>query len=293
MKKDDGGNGLLQSINVLAVDDQPANLVALEAVLAAECNFLTAHSGEEALALLRERPEIDVVLMDIQMPRMDGYEAARRAKALPGCDDLPIIFISAVYTEEPFVRKGYEAGAVDYFARPFDPTILRRKVAAYGSYRRRLEILKQRERQVYESQQLVAAGLKLASLVGGLPVGVLISDETGRIRQVNDAASGIFQAPGLVDHDEYADLLPFWTPRGRIENELHKITCFDGSGRTILASASPLFGASGEITGAVMVVQDVTEPARIKEEFEQRISTLSATKADLEQTLPVPDGRRL
>src|SRR3954465_6413863 len=97
---------------VLAVDDKPANLIALEAVLADEYEMINAESGVEALAVLQKRQDIDVILMDIQMPNMDGFEAAKRIKALPGCADIPIIFITAVYKEDPFIKKGYAAGAV-------------------------------------------------------------------------------------------------------------------------------------------------------------------------------------
>src|SRR5262245_49549160 len=106
---------------VLAVDDTPANLVALEAVLERDFELVPAASGAKAIEILRQRADIAVILMDVQMPVMDGYEAAERIKNLPGCHDIPIVFITAVYREDPHLKRGYQVGGVDYFTKPFDP----------------------------------------------------------------------------------------------------------------------------------------------------------------------------
>ena len=124
----------LRRANVLAVDDQPANLIALEAVLSPRFNVIRASSGEEALAILATRSDIDVILMDVQMPGLDGFEAALRVKQIPGCEDIPLAFVSAVYIDDPYVKLGYEAGGVDYFNKPLDPEILRMKVGIYASF---------------------------------------------------------------------------------------------------------------------------------------------------------------
>ncbi|HMF85589.1 MAG TPA: response regulator, partial [Nitrospiraceae bacterium] len=105
-------------INLLLVDDHPGNLLALEAVLSdREYNLIMAHSGYEAIELMKTH-EIALVLLDIQMPGMDGYETARQMKLIEGCRDIPIIFITAIYKEDPFIKKGYEVGGIDYFSKP-------------------------------------------------------------------------------------------------------------------------------------------------------------------------------
>ena len=75
------------------------------------------------------------------MPELDGFEVAKRVKAMPECRDIPIIFITAVHTDNPFVVKGYRAGAVDYFSKPFDPEILKTKVGIYVSFRQKAELV--------------------------------------------------------------------------------------------------------------------------------------------------------
>src|SRR5262245_3218177 len=114
-----GGN-VARKPTILAVDDTPSNLVALEAVLEKDFRLQFARSGREAIALLARHHDIDVILMDVQMPGMDGFEAASAIKKLPGCAEIPIVFVTAVYHEDPHIKRGYEAGGVDYFTKPFD-----------------------------------------------------------------------------------------------------------------------------------------------------------------------------
>src|SRR5215472_13762514 len=112
---------------VLAVDDTPGNLLALEAVLDEHFEIITARSGPEALAILEREHDIDVIILDVMMPGMDGYETATRIKRMPDCGDIPVVFVTAVFVEDPHIKRGYEVGGVDYFTKPFDPDLLRLK----------------------------------------------------------------------------------------------------------------------------------------------------------------------
>src|SRR5688572_18927592 len=169
-------------IKVLAVDDKPANLMALEAVLDDQVyTILSAHSGASAFALLNGKPDVALILLDVQMPIMDGYEVARRIKKMPGYEDIPVIFITAVCTEDPSVRQVYEVGAVDYFSKPFDPDVLRRKVKVYAGFQQKVNLLLEKERQLIETRELLNAARKHASVLETLNVGVMISDAEGRI----------------------------------------------------------------------------------------------------------------
>src|SRR5579884_1859156 len=172
---------------ILVVDDQPANLIALEAVLGgAQYELIRAHSGAEALAALRRHPDTALVLLDVQMPVMDGFETARRIEGMAGCEDIPIVFITAVYTDDPFVKQGFRAGGVDYFGKPFDPEVLKLKVAIYASFRQKANVLRERERQIRESEEVLRAGRKLAAVLESLPVGVIIADGFGHLGQTNE-----------------------------------------------------------------------------------------------------------
>ena len=117
--------------NILLVDDRPENLLALEAILSSlDQNLVRATSGEEALkALLAE--DFAVILLDVQMPGMDGFETASHIKRRERTRDIPIIFLTAINREPQHAFRGYSAGAVDYLAKPFDPWVLRAKVSVF------------------------------------------------------------------------------------------------------------------------------------------------------------------
>jgi CheY-like chemotaxis protein len=118
-------------VDILAVDDTPSNLAALEAVLAsADVNVVRAASGLEALALV-ETMELAVVILDAKMPGLDGFAVARRIRENEPGRATPIIFLTAFDVESQEVRKAYASGAVDFVVKPFDPDILRSKVAVF------------------------------------------------------------------------------------------------------------------------------------------------------------------
>lgn len=293
--------GLGRRANVLIVDDKPSNQLALAAVLETDHDVVFAASGEEAIALLKARTDIDVILMDVQMPGMDGFEAAAAIKQMPSCSDIPIIFVTAVYKEDPHVKRGYEAGGIDYFGKPFDPDILRMKIAIYSSYRMKSDLLKQRERHIRESEELIRVGRKLSSVLESLPVGVMIADVEGRICQITEEVSRILRSVEPTDSDAYGKILGWWDAKGRILKDEHgplaralrlgershseavQIQCLDGSVKTILASASPLRSVGGDIVGAVVLLQDITESRKIEEALEERVTKLVALGVQLEE----------
>ncbi|HKO53727.1 MAG TPA: ATP-binding protein [Polyangiaceae bacterium] len=116
---------------VLAVDDVEANLVALQALLEdMGCDVVFARSGNDALRQLLRR-EFAIVLLDVQMPEMDGYEVAHHARRNPSTRDVPIIFLTAANNSEGMVLRGYGSGAVDFLFKPLNPSILRSKVRVF------------------------------------------------------------------------------------------------------------------------------------------------------------------
>ncbi len=120
-----------QLVNILLVDDRPEGIFTLESVLASdEYNLVKASSGQEALKCILDE-EFALVLMDVQMPIMDGFETANMIRERKKSRYVPIIFVTAISKDEQYVGKGYEAGAVDYLFKPINPDILRSKVAVF------------------------------------------------------------------------------------------------------------------------------------------------------------------
>ncbi|HUR81315.1 MAG TPA: response regulator, partial [Thermoanaerobaculia bacterium] len=118
-------------VEILMVDDRPENLLALEAILEPlEQKLVRAHSGEEALRKLLQH-DFAVVLLDVQMPGMNGFETAQLIKSRERTRYIPIVFLTAISKEEEYVFRGYQMGAVDYISKPFQPDILRAKVMVF------------------------------------------------------------------------------------------------------------------------------------------------------------------
>ncbi|MFJ1557996.1 response regulator [Streptomyces mirabilis] len=120
-----------EKANILIVDDMEENLVALEAVLGSlDQQLVRAHSGEEALkAMLRQ--EFAVVLLDVLMPGMDGFETAASIKRLDQTKDVPIILLTGTDADTDYIYRGYAIGAADFLTKPFDPWLLRTKVNVF------------------------------------------------------------------------------------------------------------------------------------------------------------------
>ncbi|AWV35824.1 MULTISPECIES: response regulator [Paenibacillus] len=123
--------GFQEPIHILLVDDRPENLLALEAVLESQhYELVKATSGEEALRCLL-RYDFAVIVLDVQMPGMDGIETAKLIKAREKTKEIPIIFISANSKEAEHLFAGYSAGAIDYMVKPFIPQILKSKIQGF------------------------------------------------------------------------------------------------------------------------------------------------------------------
>ncbi len=155
------------AVPILAVDDRPDNLLAVEAVLEPlALNVIRATSGQEALRHLLST-DVAVILLDVQMPGLDGYETARLIKARAKTQNIPIIFLTARDRAIEHELTAYDSGAVDYLAKPFAPEVLRAKVQVFVDlYRKSNTIVEQRElleRRLGE-RDLAEANLRLQTI---------------------------------------------------------------------------------------------------------------------------------
>jgi len=165
------------------VDDRAENLLALEAILAGLGHeLLRASSGEEALKRLLVE-DVALILLDVQMPGMDGFETAQHIKSRERTRDIPIVFLTAIDGEAHQAFRGYAAGAVDYLSKPFDPWVLRAKVSVFVELYERRRALR---------SQSAAVEQRLAEL--GHPRLLALADEV--VTQLDSAlASGEGTAP--------------------------------------------------------------------------------------------------
>ncbi len=141
--------------NILIVDDRPENLISLASILEQEGrNIIKANSGNEALKIALEN-EIAMILLDVQMPDMDGFEVARLLKENSRTKDIAILFVTALSKDEKYTMQGYEEGAVDYLQKPLEINLVKAKVNVFEKlYRQRIELHESNERLINSNRQL-------------------------------------------------------------------------------------------------------------------------------------------
>lgn len=166
---------MAEKAKILLVDDRDENLVALEAILSSlDQELVSVQSGEAALkALLMD--EFAVILLDVVMPGMDGFETAAHIKRRVKTRDIPIIFLTAVNADPDYAFRGYAAGAVDYIAKPFDPWVLRAKVSVFVE-------LYNKNRQLKEQAELLRARIGDSPEAGTS----VMAELSGRLASVED-----------------------------------------------------------------------------------------------------------
>ena len=196
---------LRDQVDILIVDDRPENLLALEAILEPLGQRLVqAHSGEEALRKLLKH-DFAVVLLDVQMPGMNGFETAQLIKSRERTRYIPIIFLTAISKEEDYVFRGYQVGAVDYISKPFQPDVLRAKVAVFVDLHIKQKRLAEQEAQLRESErrvtelrhtkEMVQSEERFREIVSTAMDAIVIFDEQERVTLFNSAAERMFGAP--------------------------------------------------------------------------------------------------
>ncbi|MFZ4562046.1 MAG: response regulator [Bacteroidales bacterium] len=153
---------LHEKFNILIVDDRSENLISLESIIQNdELNIIKAMSGNEALAMMLEH-DISLVLLDVNMPGMDGFETAELMRGSERTKNIPIIFITATYRAPKQIFRGYETGAVDYLYKPLDRKILQNKIRAYIEFFKQKYALQVTTRQLQKTIEEVAKAKRAA-----------------------------------------------------------------------------------------------------------------------------------
>jgi diguanylate cyclase (GGDEF)-like protein/PAS domain S-box-containing protein len=194
-------------INILLVDDRPENLLALEAIIEHEdYNLIKANSGEEALKSLLKN-DFAAILLDVQMPGIDGFGTAKIIKAREKTKNIPILFITANNMDSEHIFTGYSIGAIDYILKPFDPTILKAKVEGFVSlYKLNQQLINQTQILTSKTKELEQAYLELSTTTSELRVSealanvisetsidtMIVLNEDGVILKVNPAVEKMF-----------------------------------------------------------------------------------------------------
>jgi len=243
----------MERINILIVDDKPENLLALEGTLDdPKLNLIKAHSGKEALSLILDY-EFALVLLDVQMPDMDGFETAELMRGIEKSKHIPIIFVTAINKEQKNVFKGYEAGAVDYLFKPLDPEILKSKVDIFLDLCQQKKIVKQQSLELeHKVTELNAAFLELQKKEK------LLKNQSEELQSINQ---DLKEFAYIVSHDLKAPLraissLVDWISSDYSDN-------FDDKGKELI---SLLLGRVRRMHGLIEGILKYSRVGRIKEQ---------------------------
>jgi len=195
-----------EKVNILLVDDRPDKLLALEAIVAElNENILKANSGAEALRLLLKH-DVAVILLDVNMPIMDGFETASLIRQRKNLEHTPIIFITGINFNENHISHGYSIGAADYICTPVVPEILKTKIAVFIElYRSREQVRKQGQLLVEAAERRAAdVELRLQDLLNRLDLGVFSCTPEGKLIEANPA---FFRILGIARQDQTPDVI--------------------------------------------------------------------------------------
>jgi PAS domain S-box-containing protein len=258
-------------VNILLVDDQPSNLLALDSILGdMELNIVSVESGRKALKALLDR-EFAVILLDVQMPELDGFETAQLIRQRDKSRDTPIIFLTALSRSEDHVYRGYELGAVDYIFKPFNPDVLRAKVAVFVELFRKGDALKR------QAQELANLSKQNELILSAVAEGVFGVDLDARATFVNPAAAWMIGriASEITGRDIHSVLHPSFPGvatcdvsrcallaaiRGE-KRDVIEDTFFreEGTSFPVEFTASPMQDENRKLRGSVITFRDVSE----------------------------------
>ena len=289
---------------ILLVDDRPENLLALDAILEPlGQELLHAHSGEEALRQLLKH-DAALILLDVQMPVLDGFETARLIKQRERTEHVPIIFVTAISKDEEHVFRGYSSGAVDYVFKPFSPEVLRSKVAVFIELHEKNEQLRQQAEQLKEQE---LAELRRESeeryrfLAEAQPDQIWTALPSGELDYVNQRVLDYLGTScseqvtkgwtNVVHPDDLPRTLKLWQQSldtgKRYENELRLKRASDDAYRWHLARAVPMRNRRGALVKWFGSNTDIDDRVRAEESqrFIVEAGTTLAGSLDYRTTL--------
>jgi PAS domain S-box-containing protein len=291
-------------VNILLVDDRAENLLALDAILEPLGERLVrAHSGDEALKCLLT-DEFAVILLDVQMPGLNGFETAELIKSRERTRDIPIIFLTAISKDEAYVFRGYSVGAVDYMAKPFQPDVLRSKVAVFVDLYRKQRQLKRQERLLHEATlreldlehraRLLAQEARTAQIVSTAMDAIIVLDADRHITLVNAAAERMFERDAeavlgepvsmLISGEELSDILTTLESAQGTNGErpdLHPLKgSREGGERFPLEASVSCMEIAGD-RNFTIIARDVSDRLRAEEALRTQAISLETNAAEL------------
>jgi PAS domain S-box-containing protein len=302
-----------EQVDILLVDDRAENLLALEAILEPLGQHLVrASSGEDALRCLLDR-DFAVILLDVQMPGLNGFETAQMIKSRERTKYIPIIFLTAISKEEEYVFQGYEVGAVDYMFKPFQPAILRSKVQVFVDlYLQQKRITEQEQRlrdaelhelELRHMKELVQSEARFREIVSSAMDAIIVFDASGSITMVNGAGERMFGTP--VDAAVGKPIARFF-PDGMTPDTISAI-CDSGERQRGIAARSSIVAQPAAFVGRrangetfpveasvscletvdgrtfTLIARDISERVQHEEDLQRQARSLAKSAQELQE----------
>jgi PAS domain S-box-containing protein len=264
---------------ILIVDDNENNLFTLRTLINQymDVEVLEADSGQAALDIALRNPRIDLIVLDVQMPEMDGFQTASMLKVRQKTRDIPIIFLTAAYKTDEFQKKGYEVGAADYLLKPIDDNQLINKISTYLRLIEKERELNTRLEALVEerTRELREARTYLEKIINNMGEALLVLNPAGAITAVNPSACRLLDyqqsdllgmAIGDVFEEEEAEqanaFMGTWLEAlirtGTISSIEASFIAKDQRRVPILFSRTAISDESGAITDIICIAKDMT-----------------------------------
>lgn len=264
---------------LLAVDDHEHNLFTLRTLIEKhmDVTILEATSGRQALEIAMQEPGIDLIILDVQMPEMDGFQTASMLKIRKKTRDIPVIFLTAAFKTEEFQQQGYEVGAADYLLKPIDDTQLLNKISTYFRLIEKERKLNQilEEKVAERTAELAQAKQYLQNIINYMGEALLVLDPSGKIKSANPTACRMLDyaeddlagmSIGDVFEEDADDtagaFMGMWLEAlirvGALSQIDARFIAKDGRRVPILFSRTAITDGDGKITDIICIAKDMS-----------------------------------
>lgn len=283
---------------VLIVDDNPNNLFTLRSLIEkyTDVNVIEADGGEKAVNLALTENDVDLIILDVQMPEMDGFQTASMLKVRKKTRDIPVIFLTAAYKTDEFQQKGYDVGAADYLLKPIDDNLLLNKLTAYFRLiekERALNVLLEDKvaQRTAELEQIRRYQERLLNTMGEA---LLVLSPEGQIKSTNPAAQKMLgyketELVGLSIGDVFEEaedeqagaFMGTWLDAmirtGVVRDVEARFIAKNGTLVPILFSRTAMVDEAGVVTDIICIAKNMTGYIKIEDDDDLPGSDLSAT----------------
>lgn len=283
---------------VLIVDDNPNNLFTLRSLIEkyTDVHVIEADGGEKAVNLALTENDVDLIILDVQMPEMDGFQTASMLKVRKKTRDIPVIFLTAAYKTDEFQQKGYDVGAADYLLKPIDDNLLLNKLTAYFRLiekERSLNVLLE-EKVAQRTAELEQIRRYQERLLNTMGEALLVLSPEGQIKSTNPAAQKMLgyketELVGLSIGDVFEEaedeqagaFMGTWLDAmirtGVVRDVEARFIAKNGTLVPILFSRTAMVDKAGVVTDIICIAKNMTGYVKIDDDDDLSESDLSAS----------------